>query len=107
MKRLLLLGASAFALAGCATGTPQQIAEKSLIEAHVAYEALGTTLTAAATTGALHGSAATQAKAFYAQVGADLAQADKDWDAGNAALVASDLANAGTDSAKITPLIPK
>jgi ABC-type phosphate/phosphonate transport system substrate-binding protein len=100
---------AAFALAGCAGGatSTQQAVEKYLIAAHQTYEALGVTLTAAAQTGLLKGSAATEAKIVYDQVGTDLAEADAAYDAGNATGLTSALAAASADSAKASALIPK
>jgi hypothetical protein len=104
---VLLASAACIALAGCATGTATQDIEKGLISAHIAFEASGVALRAAATSGVLKDGAAQTAQAAYDTFADDLAQADADWNAGNSGAVGGDLAKTTSDQARVAALVPK
>lgn len=87
----VLVGGGSVAQVAPATITQ---AEKSLTLAHLAYDGLGATLKAAATTGVLHGSAAANAKTYYDKAGDALLVADKADDAANASGVMAAISTA-------------
>jgi len=90
MKAVILALALTMPLLGCPAGGPftngnsvassaGQVsleAEKALVVAHLAYNAVGTQLIAAANSGSLKGAAAAQAKTIYDKAGDALKVAD-------------------------------
>ena len=123
MCALAKLGAAlviAATLGGCATVAPllggRSLAEarpqtaadarKALAVAHLAYQAIGISLRQAAQSGALHGPAATDAKALYDKAGAVLDAANQADAVANAQGVFAAVASATQLIAQIKALIP-
>ena len=100
---------SVFAGSSVAQSAPltTEDAEKALTVAHLAHQAIGVSLKAAADSGALHGADAAKAQALFDRAGAALDAADQADALANASDVMSAVEDAEALISQIDALIPK